>query len=92
MPSGHVAWYVSPKMGFKGFPHVCFGIRKQTLAAITCIILSTGSLETAAAFKYRAMGPPTDPYIYKMEVGAMHQIGNEVLAMLNFPVMSYFPT
>lgn len=55
------------------------------LAVITSFILSTGSEEAAAAARSGALGPHTEPYTYKIDLGVMHQIGKLVPAKLNLP-------
>ena len=61
------------------------------LAVITNFILSIGSEDIPAALKNLAIGPADVLIVYNIDYGAIHEIGNDVLARLNLPISSYLP-
>ena len=91
MPSGRDAWYVSPKIGLRGFSNVWQGYMYDIDPTITCFILYNGSSQLAAAFRWADIGPATLPMICKIESVDINLIGKLVFARLNFPEIIYLP-
>jgi hypothetical protein len=91
VPSGQYASKVSPRIGLNGFNYLQAMCNPETTIVITFFILSSGSLLSAAAFRY--VGPVTQKSQILSIVERFSKIltGSEI-ATMPLPSINFFPT